>query len=62
MLSENLAPDPLVRLYEEVDARYVDMGKANGMTFFQCKELELLEGVNRAQTINCRGRSCKRTL
>ena len=27
------------------------------MMFFQCKELELLEGVNRARRINYRGRS-----
>ena len=30
-----------------MDVRYMDMGKANGMMFFQCEELELLAGVNR---------------
>ena len=49
---ENLVP-PLGRVDEGRDVRYLDMGKANGMMFFQCKDLELLTGVNQAERTNC---------
>jgi hypothetical protein len=50
---EVLVPEALGRVDGEMDARYVDMGMENG-TIFQCEELELLAGVNRAQRKNCR--------
>ena len=46
-----------------VDVRYMNKRKANGMMMlFQCKELELLDGVNQSQRTNRQDRSCKRTV
>ena len=40
------------------DVRYMNMGSANGMMFFQCKDLELLRGVHWTHESG----SCKRTV
>ena len=58
MWPENLVLS-LGRVVGGPDMRYLDMGKANGgMMFFQCKDLELLTGVNWTHESG----SCKRTV
>jgi hypothetical protein len=59
---EILVPESPRKVDVGVDVQYMDMGKANGMMFFQCEEPALLAGVNRTQPTNRRGRSCKLTV